>query len=569
MKRILFYAAALLLLSSCEEFLQDEPLTLKTRDNFPVTVEDAKQMMAGIYTTMSNANQFPNKTFFYVAEVASDDRLGGGGINDNHAHAQDNLMTSDPNMLDHGWTQLYRGIYRANMAIESLDDITNFASDDQKNQFKGEAYFLRAFFYFQLTSLFEKVPLMLTTETVNQGAAEVDEIYGQIASDLKTAIEIMPVKKFNEIESGHATRWAAEALMGRVFLFYTGFYQKAEMPLAGGGAVSKQNVIDWLTDLRNNSGHRLVDDYRELWAYTNEKTVEDYEYTKGKGLKYAADNADLNPESIWMQKYNNFSDWDIRRGYSNQYMLYFGLRGLQSVANTFPFAGGWGQGPVAANMVADWENDNPNDVRLRASVLYIQDEIPKYSKGQWDFVQETDYWQKKYNGVAAKTADGNYVNSYSVLMYNNKDNNQLSHLADLVYIRYADVLLMLSELTQDATFMNEVRARAGLDPVAYSLENLQKERRWELAFEGIRWNDIRRWHIAENLLDKQANTKVYYYAQPDKNYVQSSVGYSGRYKATRGFFPIPQSQIDLSEGLLAQPAGWDTPDAKFGGWTNK
>ena len=92
----------------------------------------------------------------------------------------------------------------------------------------------------------------------------------------------MSDKKYNEyVESGHATRWAAEALMGRCWLFYTGFYEKDSMPLAEGGSISKQQVIDWLNDCINNSGHKLVGDFRDLWAYTNEYTVDDYAYTKG------------------------------------------------------------------------------------------------------------------------------------------------------------------------------------------------------------------------------------------------------------------------------------------------
>ena len=134
---------------------------------------------------------------------------------------------------------------------------------------------------------------------------------------------------------------------------------------------------------------------------------------------------------------------------------------------------------------------------------------------------------------------------------------------DLYIIRFADVLLMHSELTGNADNMNRVRARAGLPAIGYSLEALQQERRHELAFEGQRFQDIRRWHIAETELNKQNNTTL-------KNLGVSTVmrdgKYAARYQATGGFWPIPPAQIQLSDGVLTQNPGWDTPDARYTTW---
>ena len=127
---------------------------------------------------------------------------------------------------------------------------------------------------------------------------------------------------------------------------------------------------------------------------------------------------------------------------------------------------------------------------------------------------------------------------------------------------------MHSELTQTTTGINRVRERADLSPIgAYSLEALQKERRWELSFEGVRWNDIRRWHIAEQLLDKQVGGTVYNRGFETKMPALNG-GYSARYRATNGgFWPIPQSQIDLSNGVLTQNKGWEEgDDFEYTGW---
>lgn len=575
------YIFIALLLFGCEDFLSFDPITDKTSASFPQTVEEAKQMMAGIYTTMNNEHQMTDMSYLFVCEVASDDKLGGGGVNDVKAQAYEAFMYSSTDMLSHNWETTYEGIHRANFAIEKLNEMgESILSEEVRNQYKGEALFLRAFFYHRLVTLYGEVPLKITSELTELGGAPAEEIYAQIASDLKEAIEILPNTAYANTEEGRVTRWAAQAMMARVWLFFTGFYQKADLPLVGGGSVSKQQVTDWLRECISSSGHSLVGDFHELWPYTNSLTIGDYAYIQdymtetGKQLKYASDAGARNPETLFALKFSNFADWDIRRGYANQYQLYFALRGLQPLANTYPFAGGWGQGnSIPKGMVDQWLTDEPNDPRIWASVLDIAAELPNYSKGQWDFVMESNYWGKKYNGISARTEQGSgykYYNDYSVIMYGNKDNQQLSHGDDLVFIRFADVLLMMSELTGDAQYMNRVRARAGLPPVAYTLENLQKERRHELAFEGIRWNDMRRWGAAyvKAALESQVGTPVYNFGKAEVFNGLNPKGYSARYDETKGFFPIPQSQINLSNGLLEQVEGYRDGVGLYPGFSN-
>lgn len=498
MKRIIYFIAAVFLLAGCEDVLEQKALTKGDAAVFPGSVENARQMLAGIYTTMNNEQRNFAECYFFINDVASDEKLGGGGANDVKAQAIENFQYSDPEMLKHTWQQTYSGIYRANVAIESLDN-ASYESEEQRGQFLGEAYLLRAYFYHRLATVFGEVPLTISSVAENLPAASADQIYGQMASDLKTAIELMPNDTYDNIQAGHATKWAAEALMARIFLFYTGFYQQQSIALPDGGTVTKQNVIDWLEDCINNSGHQLVGDFHELWPYTNSATIGDYDYIQdymaetGKELVYASDNGARNPETVFALRFSNYSDWGVKRGYSNQAQLYYGLRGLQF---KHPFAGGWGQGnSVPKTLVDQWMVDEPDDPRLWASVLDIEEELPTYNKGQWDFVMESNYWGKKYNGITAIGDDGSVKYDYSVVMYGNNNNNQLSHGDPMVYIRYADVLLMMSELTEDAFYMNQVRARVDLPPVSYSLENIQKERSHELAFEGLRWNDMRRWEL--------------------------------------------------------------------------
>ncbi len=568
MKKLLYIiiGVASFLFVGCEDFLDTDNYTKKNTSNFPETVEDAEQVLTAIYSNLNTTTANPQESYFYAAELASDDRFGGGGENDKLMQALDLLMNYQSSMLENYWTDRYKGIFRANMAIETLDNCEGYESEAQRNQMMGEAYFMRAFFYFEMASYFGQVPLVITTEAVNLPKAGTEELYAQIASDLKNAIELMYNQDYTYLESGHATKWAAEALMARVFLFYTGYYSKETLPLTDGGSVSKSDVTSWLEDCIDNSGHSLVSDFRELWTYTNKYTVEDYAYTKEQNLVWVENDGNVNPETIFSIKYSNFADWETTIGYANEYVLHFGLRGGQDYANTFPFGQGWGAGPVNPTLWDDWKTAEADDMRREASIIDLPNELPNYVKGGWsDFVQETDYWQKKYTPVTAFDADSNIVSDYSVLMYGTTDNMQLDHTQDIILIRLADVYLMHSELTETNTYMNKVRERAGLTAKDYSLTNLQNERRWELAFEGIRWNDIRRWGIAGNLLEAQIGVDCYFKGVGD---VTKSFGggYKARYEATGGFFPIPEEEISLSDGVLEQNAGWGTADAEYTGW---
>ena len=559
--------------------LDTNDLMHKNTSNYPQGVVDAQQVVAGIYNNLNVTNANPGSSFLFVANLASDDRFGGGGVNDRLFQSVDLLMSSNTDLLRQHWIDRYIGIFRANVAIETLGNVTGYTNDDQKNQMIGEAYFLRAFYYYDLASLFENVPLVVTSAPNNLPQSTPDQTWGQIIFDLKKAIELMPAQKFgsNFVEAGHANHWTAEAMLGRAFLFYTGFYNKTDVTLPDGTTkVTKADVSALLDDCVNNSGYSLVPDFRNLWAYTNRDTKNDYSYTKGQGLKWVEDDNAVNPESMFAIKFSKFAAWATTIGYSNGYALYFGVRGGQDLAKTFPFGQGWGAGPVNPGLWKDWAAAEPNDMRRAASLCNIRTELDPlgYTKGGWvDFVQETDFLDKKWTPISAVNTTGvpgPYWETFEQDMYGYASVNfQLSNIHDLVLIRFADVLLMQSELEANAAGLNLVRARAGLPAVGYSLAAIQNERRWELACEGIRWNDMRRWgeSYAEAALAAQSNQPTYFQGQPDVNKTtHDDGGYVARYKATKGgFFPIPESEIALSSNVLKQNAGWGS-DATYSGW---
>jgi hypothetical protein len=402
--------------------------------------------------------------------------------------------------------------------------------------------------------------------------------------DLRDAAKDMPEKKLTD---GHVDKYTAEAMLARVWLFYTGFYGNGtdlaaltsttynpltSVDLPDGSTLTKQEVIGYIDDCVNNSGYKLVEDYRNLWAYTNKYTVESYPYTAGQEpkLKWVEDDNAVNPESMFAIKFNKLASWSTTIGYGNGYALHFGIRGGQDVDKTFPFGQGWGAGPVAPNLVSDWTAAEPSDIRRDASIQDVR-ELPQYAFGgaTWaDFIQETNYFEKKQCAIAGTDGD-TYQPCFEVFMYGDKGwsngvNFQTSNIHDLVLLRFADVLLMQSELKQDVTGINRVRQRAGLPTISsYSDTALRNERRWELAFEGVRWNDIRRWHIAADALEKQTNQPTYSRGIPDTNKAHNG-GYKTRYNATAGFQKMPENQV--LQGRVAQNEGWTSADSEYQGW---
>lgn len=560
---------ALLTMSGCNDFLDTQNYVKKDTSNFPQNVDDANQLLTGVYGELNLLNADPDDAPFFISEVASDDRFASGGVNDNGAHGADKLLRYGVDQFANTWKKHYAGIYKANVALEGYEKVLDWESEAQKNSFYGQTYFLRAFYYFDLAQLFGEVPLILNSAGGNFPKSNADVIYAQIASDLKNGIEMMDATKYPDFEAGRATRWAAEALMARVFLFYTGYYGESSLPLLDGGEVTKAEVITWLEDCRDNSGHDLVGDFRNLWPYTNEYTIDDYPYVAGKigvdgqPLKWAGDG---NIETIFATKFSNV--YALSVGYVNYYALYFAPP-INVGESTFPWGRGWGKACVTPNLWDDWLAEEPTDLRRQASIIDVTDpnEMKNYTWGANSEMEETGYWQKKIIAVAAKDpSTGGFVNGFAVLASGARNHIQFCNTTDLIHIRYADVLLMHSELTQTTDGINKVRQRAGLPVISsYSLDALKRERRFELAFEGLRWFDLMRWGDAPDALEKQVG-------QPIRNagvplaMSSFSTGFKARYEATGGFWPIPDSQIDLSEGVLKQNKGWIEADAMFEGW---
>ena len=584
---------ASLVFAGCEKFLDTTSYTERNTSNFPASEEDAMQLVTGIYSTLNlDLRDFAGTCYLMQANICSDDQYGGGGMDDAEAQAWDHLMYNDLDAQGEFWTNCYSGIGRANMAIANLDKVED---ENLRNQLMGEAYILRAWFYFELTQMFEEIPLVTAIpESVSEAAqypaiATVDKIYGFIAANLKAACDIMPSNPFGQIITGrgHVNRWVAEGLLARVYLFYTGFYSDkngeniTSLPLVDletceiiDQVVSKDYVIEKLEDCIQNSGYKLLPDFRSNWTYSNKITKQNYPFT-----------ADLPDSETWYPDAHNPEQmFHINAAKSshkyNYFNMYCGLRTFDSgdYKPVFPMNKGYGFATVNPDL---WNTWDANDIRRMGSIWSVAAEAPAalasgaYQIGAESQMEESLLWQKKSQAIACYI-NGKWIfefTSSSAYYGADKDFGRKKGTSDFTLLRFADVLLMHAELTNGKAIyngmdgMNAVRVRAKLPQVAYSVDALRQERRHELAFEAIRGGDMRRYGKAYCIaaLESQLNQDIYNNGVPTKMKDQGA-GYKARYEATWGFRPYPQTEISLSNGVLKQKAGWTSADSQFTSW---
>jgi len=591
MKKIFCFAAvavAAFSLTACENFLDSTNYTSKTTSDFPASADDAAQIVTGIYNNLNvSIGNNVHLNHFLWSNAASDDMLGGGGKNDIAMQAEDLMLNYGADMYNGFYTDRYKGVARANVALETLDNCG--LSDATRRQYKGEAWFLRAWFYYELASQFGNIPCP-TSSAADPTLPQISgaELWSQILSDLKCACDTMPA--VNNRANGHVDKYCAQALLGRAYLFASGFFGVSEFPstYTEGEVINKAYVAQQISDCVTNSGYDLCPEFQDNWAYTNRCSIKDAKMPSvliPKGADaynwYEGDGG-VNPEAMFVIKFNTQPSWSTTIGYSNQTALFVGVRG-QSLDNgeCFPFGTGWGMCPVSPQMVEDWQIAEPNDPRRDASIISTS-AWSSYKFGGDANIQETGYYQTKIMPVLAWNEDaGKYMKSFSNVMYpnlvwseGNEDNFQLNSINDMIMIRFAEVLLMDAELNNNAASYTKIRTRAGLPDNGLTEEHLRNERRWELAFEGVRFNDIRRYGeaYAVSALDKQEGVECYNDGTKGDNHASRfNGGYGARYSATKGFAPLPSAQISLSAGSgeefkFKQNDGWGTSDVDFAGW---
>ncbi len=553
-------------LTSCgEDFLDVQSKTEGTTGNFYTSESAASRALIGCYDgwqrTVSNG---PTFAFHYLSELCSDECFGGTGNNDARNSqvvdrfdiAEDNSQQNLHNTL---WESYYAAIYRVNQLLVKENEIA-WNSEASHGQLIGEARAMRGILYFDLVRLFENVPLLTEPSTENVPQANPDDVYALIFDDLKYAAANIPADAYPKASSstndGRITCYAAKAMIARAYLFYTGVYGKEP------ANVTKAEVLQGLEDIVSSGEYSLIPLYKNLW-YCASTTWQGSDQTGWQEVStYAGED---NAENILTMKFNYTSDYNGNAGGNNAIQM-FSLRGGTFKA---PYGQGWGGATVSKQFV---ESFPAADQRREASVIDLEGEgiasTTEYQNALSDQREYTGYTNKKYtarSGYHQSETSGSWslTHYYDGLM---AGDFQISQPIGYTLIRYADVLLMAAELgsSNAQAYLNQVHNRAYAtenedgtvntpnNSIPVTKENIIEERRLEFAFEGIRY-----WDLLRQGVNVAAQAIV---ASGEKVLNGGNEG-TVTFKADniiskRGFQQIPLTQIQLSNGVLKQNAGW-------------
>lgn len=537
-------------MSSCSEsFLDVSSKTESSTENFYKNERDAMRALIGCYDGWRQVSSNPGIGFYVASTVMSDECYGGTGNGDGFGYQViDNFnplrSPSDMTLYTTDWKVYYAGVYRCNELLAHEEQIV-WESDATRGLYIGQCRALRAILYFDMVRLWGNIPLFLEPVNENREQADPAEVYAAIFEDLKYAIANIPESaKFADGDSGYITKYAAEALLARAYLYYTGYYnQEPGFTNEAGetlGVVTKADALAAVEDIIGSGKYGLVSDFKNLWPASSLVPIPDNVGWDTEKSTYAGDE---NQEIILAQRFTPTQDYDGNND-SNRWLVMIGMRSL----NASPYGKGWGACTVCPSYLKKF---SPTDSRLAASVIDMAGEgitaSDDFNGSYVDWREYTGYTIKKYsplvygNGLPGTNSDGTA-------------GFQECNVNQWVIVRYADVLLMAAELgsANASDYMHQIRSRAGLADVAVNQQNIMDERARELAFEGHRY-----WDLLRQGIDVAADAIAASGGTVYNGGLESSVSYDKNLIiATKGLSQIPEDQITLSNGVLKQNPGW-------------
>lgn len=569
--------ASLILFTQCKkDYLDRKPLSVLTEGNFYQTPQDAQMALTAAYGALQSPQMFGGAYYYYV-DIASDDATFRDPSFTDHDQTYsfiDNFNWNGSTMggtYSKFWGRSYEGVQRANMV---LDRVPNIAMDEtERNKILGQARFLRALWYFHLKMMFGEVPLFdkapTTIEETYKPQASLDKINAFIEEDLKKAYEMLPAR-WDGNDVGRATKWAAQALLGKHYL-YQQKWTLAKLAL--------KDVID-------NSSKVLLNDYNQVFSISNknnEETIFEIQFKSGQ---------------ITGQWGGFFIDGGIA-GENNFRNVVYGNREFNSLGG-FVIA--------TKDLFNEFE---PNDPRLKATLWTVGDTSFVFTDEVKGAAYSWAYHERMGRNLRLPSSKvGEFYNVKKFFPGQVGTSAQQKGIDDdapnnAILIRLADVKLMYAEaLVEEAqavvpeavTQLNDIRARARKsasalpewptstryggnlvaisvnrnspgkpnttllapyyagDTVTYSnfLDDFRKalvhERRVELAFEGFRYWDLIRW---QQIPGHPGRAEAVFMSKVPARSMEDDKK-TGFVPGLHKFFPKPQYEVDKSKGGVIQ-----------------
>lgn len=467
--KYLFIVIALISLGSCsEEFVDITPKGSFLSDNYYADEDQATAALVGVYDIIrKNSGSFEN--MIAVMNSGSDDHYAGGGsaTDGEGIQAFSKHTLTSINVLRPFWSDHYQGIFRANTLLVKLPNVA--MADNLKDRFAAEAKALRAIYYFNLVRMFKNVPLLLdpltATNMYDVEQATPEAVYAQIEKDLSEAIAVLPTSVPVATEGGRLTKGAAQAMLGKVYLYDN---KKAEA-----AAILAQ--VNGTPGQANQYGNKLLSNYSDLWVFANK----------------------FNSESLLEVVHTNKGNsdwwfWGSGADEGNTLNVMVGVRNysLSTGSTAADLAPGWSFSVITQDLYDALKTDP----RFGATVFDMK---ALKEAGQADYVpgyQDTGYFLNKFMPRNSdKTTGGGAV--------------EINYQQNSYVIRLADTYLMEAEAlgsgSRAQALLDAVRARVGLPSVPVTLAAIKNERRLELAGEGHRFFDLVRWgDAAAKLADR-------------------------------------------------------------------
>ena len=214
MKNILFISLLSFMMCSCADFLDEKTYSQLTPENAYLSKEGANKAMNGAYAMLQDG--FDYKFSIGVGILGTDEATSYNDTYGDHEILLDKYTySSEYDIFQAVYIDLFEGVKRCNVIVDLLPDDV-----EDRELFVAQAKFLRGTYYFELVNLFGGVPLWLSAsadkDNLKKPRASVDEIYTQIEQDLLAAEEDLPL--VNVWEEGRATKYAAQAMLARMYL---------------------------------------------------------------------------------------------------------------------------------------------------------------------------------------------------------------------------------------------------------------------------------------------------------------------------------------------------------------
>lgn len=479
MKKVLYILSVVFLLNACDVDLEN-PNSI-TKKNYWKTETDAQYGVNAIYNMFYKPGTYARWLWFRF-DLTSDEGFSQSPWAELKEWTQfkyNDYNFSEGNKLT--YTLCYEAIFRANQVLYYVPNI-EFADEEKKNQLLAEAYFLRGLYYYNLALLWgtgnKSLPIILEPSTPDMqpmGHTET-EVYQQAIDDFTEALNHKIPEEWGSSDKGRATKGAALAFRAKC---YMQLHQWSE---------AKDDLF-WLVDGEGKKYYDLMPDYYDNLTDKKENNIEsvfEIQFSDIHGDPAGDGDFDVDP------------NLGLNRG------QFFAPPGI-----------GWNDGELRPWLVTEFKKEkdknNGNDIRLKYTAYYEGMET--------DFADNSWIYANNIQSNSATWQQSNWKGRVFFRKYANHERGADDYYnpINVRLIRFADVLLMYAEciaesggLLSDAVDqVDRVRTRVNMHPLSVNnyvastdrarfLKRLQTERMLELATEGHRWADIKRWGLLDN-----------------------------------------------------------------------